>query len=116
MCDSFKDALLSQNSFWFRLRLCSVLRVERARLTKWFAYTVVCLSFTEVAKSPNWQDLADIDNKISKLGFGKYITLRPKIDLDSQDIESKGTHAENPQLNSPATYFKFRIRQGLLIQ
>lgn len=29
------------------------------------------LSFTEVIKSPDWQDLADIDSKISKLGFGK---------------------------------------------
>ena len=28
-------------------------------------------SFAEPSKSPNWQDLADIDSKISKLGFGK---------------------------------------------
>ena len=60
------------------------------RLTKLFTYAVVCLSFAEVTKSPNWQDLADIDNKISKLGFGKYSVLRAKIDLDCQDIESTG--------------------------
>lgn len=30
------------------------------------------LFLTEPSKSPNWQDLAEIDSKISKLGFGKW--------------------------------------------
>ena len=49
---------------------------RRTNILWWiyFIQSLFChLSLTEVIKSPDWQDLADIDSKISKLGFGKVL-------------------------------------------